>query len=199
MLAIGGTEGAMNEQEIFVRDGAIVIRDMLSVDELACLRRGVEDNRLRPSALAIVNEDPGRAGRVLEDFRNWQRIPEYETFIRQSGLGAIAGELLETQQVRLFASWETMSGTRLAPIGPALRSPSWTACWRAEPRWTTQFSRSSGPRRPFPTESVHRTGRLSQMLATVSLGLAGGKLLAERQKGDGTTSLGTLVRPPPNV
>jgi ectoine hydroxylase-related dioxygenase (phytanoyl-CoA dioxygenase family) len=92
----------MNQREIFHRDGAIVIRGLLSDRELAGLRCGVEDNRLQPSALAIVNEDPGRAGRFLEDFRNWQRIPQYETFIRESRLGSIAGELLETQQVRLF-------------------------------------------------------------------------------------------------
>lgn len=92
----------MTERESFQRDGAVVLRAVFSADEVDCLRRGIEKNRHQPSPLAIVNDDPGGTGRFLEDFRNWPRIPEYESFIRDSSLGAIAAGLLGARQVRLF-------------------------------------------------------------------------------------------------
>ena len=45
---------------------------------------------------------PGEPGAFIEDFRNWQRIGEYEEVIRGSALGRIAGELLGSGAVRLF-------------------------------------------------------------------------------------------------
>jgi ectoine hydroxylase-related dioxygenase (phytanoyl-CoA dioxygenase family) len=38
----------------------------------------------------------------VEDFCNWQAIPEYEAFIRESPAGAIAGELMGSERVRLY-------------------------------------------------------------------------------------------------
>jgi ectoine hydroxylase-related dioxygenase (phytanoyl-CoA dioxygenase family) len=38
----------------------------------------------------------------VEDFSNWQAIPEYEEFIRRSPAAAIAGQLMGSRRVRFF-------------------------------------------------------------------------------------------------
>jgi ectoine hydroxylase-related dioxygenase (phytanoyl-CoA dioxygenase family) len=80
----------------FRRDGAVALRGVLTADEVEALRAGVERNLAEPSELAI------RTGRFFEDFRNWARIPEYESVIRGSRLAEVAAELMDAQAVRLF-------------------------------------------------------------------------------------------------
>ena len=65
-------------------------------------RRGIERNLAEPSELALVASRPDDPGRFFEDFRGWQRIPEYEEFIRESPAAQIAGELMGSRHVRLF-------------------------------------------------------------------------------------------------
>src|SRR5687767_5892361 len=84
------------DAEAFRRDGAIPLRGVLSAGEIEALRGGVERNLAEPSALAI------ETGRFFEDFRNWERIPEYESVIRGSKLAAVAAELMGASRVRLF-------------------------------------------------------------------------------------------------
>jgi ectoine hydroxylase-related dioxygenase (phytanoyl-CoA dioxygenase family) len=79
-----------------------VIRDLLDAVELATLARGVERNLADLGPLALNATRPGEPGAFIEDFRNWQRIPEYEQVIRDSSLGRVAGELMGSEQVRLF-------------------------------------------------------------------------------------------------
>jgi ectoine hydroxylase-related dioxygenase (phytanoyl-CoA dioxygenase family) len=80
----------------FRRDGAVVLRGVLSPEEVDALRAGVERNLAEPSDLAI------RTGRFFEDFCNWSRIAEYEAVIRGSGLAAAGAELMGAGEVRLF-------------------------------------------------------------------------------------------------
>ena len=75
---------------------------MLSADELERLGRGVERNLAALSPLGMNATKDGEPGAFIEDFRNWQRIPEYEQVIFESSLGPIAGELMGSQRVRLF-------------------------------------------------------------------------------------------------
>jgi Phytanoyl-CoA dioxygenase (PhyH) len=86
----------------FRRDGAVCVRGAFSPEEVALVERGIERNLAEPSAGAIVASRPDDAGRFVEDFCNWQVIPEYEQFIRGSAAAAIAGELLGSERVRLF-------------------------------------------------------------------------------------------------
>ena len=86
----------------FARDGAVCVRGAFSLDEVALVERGIERNRAAPSPRAIVASRPEDPGRFVEDFCNWQSIPEYEAFIRGSAAAAIAGELMGSERVRLF-------------------------------------------------------------------------------------------------
>ena len=71
-------------------------------DEIALVERGIERNLAEPSERALVASRPDDPGRFFEDFCNWDRIPEFEEFIRTSPAAAIAGELMGSTQVRLF-------------------------------------------------------------------------------------------------
>lgn len=72
------------------------LRGVLSADEIEALRAGVERDLAEPGELAI------ETGRFFEDFRNWDRIPEFEAVIRNSRLAEVAGELMGAERVRLF-------------------------------------------------------------------------------------------------
>jgi ectoine hydroxylase-related dioxygenase (phytanoyl-CoA dioxygenase family) len=88
--------------EDFARDGAVCVRGAFSPDEVALVERGIERNLAEPSQRAIVASRPDDPGRFVEDFCNWQAIPEYEAFVRESPAAAIAGELMGSERVRLF-------------------------------------------------------------------------------------------------
>ena len=80
--------------EEFRRDGAVCVRGAFSPDEVALVERGIERNLAEPSPRALVASRPDDPGRFVEDFCNWQSIPEYERFIHSSPAAAIAGELM---------------------------------------------------------------------------------------------------------
>jgi ectoine hydroxylase-related dioxygenase (phytanoyl-CoA dioxygenase family) len=88
--------------EDFRRDGAVRVPGAFTRDEVALVERGIERNLAAPSERAIVASRDEDAGRFVEDFCNWQRIPEYEQFIRGSQAASIAGRLMGTRQVRLY-------------------------------------------------------------------------------------------------
>ena len=88
--------------EDFRRDGAVRVRGAFTPNEVALVERGIERNLAEPSERALVASRDDDAGRFVEDFCNWQRIPEYEQFIRGSQAASIAGRLMGTGQVRLY-------------------------------------------------------------------------------------------------
>jgi ectoine hydroxylase-related dioxygenase (phytanoyl-CoA dioxygenase family) len=88
--------------EAFRRDGVVILRDVLSADELATLEAGVEKNLNNLSPLGMNATADGAPGAFIEDFRNWGRIGEYESIIRGSSLAPAAAALLDAETVRLF-------------------------------------------------------------------------------------------------
>ncbi|MGH6625998.1 MAG: phytanoyl-CoA dioxygenase family protein [Burkholderiaceae bacterium] len=86
----------------FERDGAICIRQLLSPEELAVLREGIEANLAAPSERAKIASRPDDPGRFFEDFCNWQDNPRYRRFIFDSPLAHVAQRLMGSQTVRLF-------------------------------------------------------------------------------------------------
>ena len=85
----------------FWRDGAVCVRGAFSSDEIALAEQAIEAN------LACLSEHAKRAssdddGSFIEDFCNWQRIAEMESFIRTSAAARIAAELVGTDTLRLY-------------------------------------------------------------------------------------------------
>ena len=88
--------------EAFQRDGAVCVRGAFSDDEVALVAHGIDRNLADRSELALVASRPEDPGRFFEDFRGWERIQEFEEFIRASAAAEIAGELMGSERVRLF-------------------------------------------------------------------------------------------------
>lgn len=88
--------------EFFQENGAVVIRKLFSREQLGLLERGIARNMAEPSALSIVASRPEDPGYFIEDFCNWQRIPEYREFVETSPAAAVAGQLMGCKTVRLY-------------------------------------------------------------------------------------------------
>jgi ectoine hydroxylase-related dioxygenase (phytanoyl-CoA dioxygenase family) len=79
-----------------------VLRQVFPAAGIDALRAGIELNlaNLSPRAkLASSADDPGR---FVEDFCNWQDNPYYRRFIFDSGVAALAGELMHSDTARLY-------------------------------------------------------------------------------------------------
>lgn len=86
----------------FRRDGAVCVRQLLSPDEVALLREGIDANLAHPSARAKVASRPGDPGFFIEDFCNWQHNEAYRRVIFDSPLAAAAGHLTGSHRIRLY-------------------------------------------------------------------------------------------------
>ena len=82
-----------NMSETFWRDGAVVVRNAFTAQEIDLARRAIDANLAQLSPYAKRASDTGD-GAFIEDFCNWQRIPELEQFVRTSGASRIAAELI---------------------------------------------------------------------------------------------------------
>jgi ectoine hydroxylase-related dioxygenase (phytanoyl-CoA dioxygenase family) len=88
--------------EDYRRDGAVVLRRAF-VDWVEPLRRGVERNMAAPGPYGTENVRPGDGGgRFFDDYCNWQRIPEFTDFMRNSPAAAMAARLMGSREVQVF-------------------------------------------------------------------------------------------------
>ncbi len=86
----------------FARDGAVVIRQLFTPDEVTLLRSGIDANLAAPSARAKVASRPDDPGRFFEDFCNWQDIDQFQRFIAESPAAWAAQRLMDSPSVRLY-------------------------------------------------------------------------------------------------
>jgi len=87
--------------EKFAIDGAVLLKRILDPREVANLREGIDANLANPSPRAKTASGADDPGRFVEDFCNWQDIPQYQDIIFNSRLPAIAAELMSSKTVRL--------------------------------------------------------------------------------------------------
>jgi ectoine hydroxylase-related dioxygenase (phytanoyl-CoA dioxygenase family) len=85
----------------FWRDGAVCVRGAFSSDMIALAAEAIDENLADLSSLAKRASDDDD-GAFVEDFCSWQRVPALERFIRESGAGRVAGELMGAHTVRLY-------------------------------------------------------------------------------------------------
>ena len=86
----------------FRRDGAVCVRGAFSAERSRSSSAGSSATSPSRASARSSRAGPDDPGRFFEDFCNWDRIPEFEEFIRTSPAAAIAGELMGSTQVRLF-------------------------------------------------------------------------------------------------
>ena len=87
--------------EQFARDGAVVLRNVLTPSQVDTLRTGIDANLEHPSASAKTASRADDPGRFIEDFCNWQANAHYRDVIFNSRLPGIAAELMRSRTVRL--------------------------------------------------------------------------------------------------
>ena len=87
--------------EAYQRDGVVVLRGVLT-DWVDVMRDGVARNVAEPGPYWAENVPEGQPGRFVDDYCNWQRIPEFERVARESALPDIARRLMRSEQVQFF-------------------------------------------------------------------------------------------------
>lgn len=88
--------------EDFARDGAVCIRQLLTSEEVALLRDGIDANLAAPSPRAKIASRPDDPGRFFEDFCNWQELPHFQRFIVETPVAFAAQRLMQCNTVRLY-------------------------------------------------------------------------------------------------
>lgn len=83
-------------------NGAAVVRQLFTPEEVASVERGIERNLAEPSPLFLVASRDDDPGRFVEDFCSWQRIPEFEQIAFESRAADAAAALMSSSSVRLF-------------------------------------------------------------------------------------------------
>ncbi len=86
----------------FQRDGAVVLRGVLTNMQLLQLEIGIEENLAHLSPLAITASEPDDPGRFVEDFCTWQSNANYEHILKETALPWIARDLMQSEIVRLY-------------------------------------------------------------------------------------------------
>jgi len=86
----------------FQRDGATVLRGVVSDEQLSLLADGVERNLAHPSPNAHWYTDPSNAVGFWSDYVTWRSVPEYERIVRDGGLARAAAALMGSRTARFF-------------------------------------------------------------------------------------------------
>jgi ectoine hydroxylase-related dioxygenase (phytanoyl-CoA dioxygenase family) len=86
----------------YQRDGVVVLRDVLTPDEVARLRSGIDEVVATPSPRAKVASAPDDPGFFIEDFCTWRDRPEFADVIRTSRLADVAAELMGSRTVTMY-------------------------------------------------------------------------------------------------
>ena len=90
----------MEQQAVaYQRDGAVVLRGVVSSAEIESLRRGIDRVVERPSSRAQVASSSDDPGFFIEDFCRWRDIGEFSEFVLGSRLAGIAADLMQSEVV----------------------------------------------------------------------------------------------------
>ena len=97
-------KGSLSEQQIseFQINGALCLRQFFSKDTIALLQEGIELNLKTLSSRAKVASPFDDPGFFIEDFCTWQHNPFYKKIIFETELALAAGQLMDSQSVRLY-------------------------------------------------------------------------------------------------
>ena len=94
----------ISQQEIdsFEKDGVVCLRGLFSTQWLERLAVGVEKNFTDPGPYNTVYSDPNSPGGFYDDYCNWQRIEEYQDFLRHSPAAEIAARITQSNSARIY-------------------------------------------------------------------------------------------------
>ena len=87
--------------DTYRRDGVLVVRDLLSPEEVEVARAGIAAVLEAPSMLAQIASGVDDPGRFVEDFRRWQDIPEIASLALSSRAAEVAAQLLDLSLIHI--------------------------------------------------------------------------------------------------
>jgi len=101
---IGKTMSVISQTDVatYANDGVLLIKSLLTRNEVSDLREGIDVNISNPSSRAQVASDENDPGWFLEDFCTWQENPAYQRVIFESDISEVAAKLMCSKEVRLF-------------------------------------------------------------------------------------------------
>ncbi|MEN9804176.1 MAG: hypothetical protein RIS41_1023 [Actinomycetota bacterium] len=102
MVVTGAVELDPDVVDAYRTDGAVVLRGVVSPDEIDVLRAGIDSVVAAPSPRAKVASASDDPGLFLEDFCTWRERPEFMSFLRSTRLAAVAAELMGSSHVHLY-------------------------------------------------------------------------------------------------
>lgn len=88
--------------EDFLRDGAVVLRGVVTPEEIEALRVGIDAVVEAPSSRGKVASAPDDPGFFIEDFCRWRDVPQFADFVASTQLGRIAAELMQSTTVTMY-------------------------------------------------------------------------------------------------
>jgi ectoine hydroxylase-related dioxygenase (phytanoyl-CoA dioxygenase family) len=88
--------------EDFALNGVLIVPGLFTEDEVATIKQGIDANLADPSPRFKVASTPQDPGKFVEDFCNWQRIPQFREIAFTSRAADVAWQLMGGDQVRLF-------------------------------------------------------------------------------------------------
>lgn len=93
----------MNDTDVerFQADGAIVLRGVFR-DWVEPLRAGIARNMAEPGPFERTYKPDDGGAPFFQDFCNWQRIPEFRSFVFESPAAGVAARLMRSKTARFF-------------------------------------------------------------------------------------------------
>lgn len=88
--------------DAYKTNGAICLRQLLSSEEIAIIKAGIELNLQSLSERAKIASKPDDPGRFIEDFCHWQKNRYYQRFIFESPISIVAAKLMESNIARFY-------------------------------------------------------------------------------------------------
>jgi ectoine hydroxylase-related dioxygenase (phytanoyl-CoA dioxygenase family) len=90
-----------SDTERFQADGACLLRGVFT-DWVEALRAGIGHNRAEPSPLERSVKPADGSAPFFQDFCNWQRVPEFRSFVMESSAAELAARLMRSNSARFF-------------------------------------------------------------------------------------------------
>src|SRR5580700_11661901 len=83
----------------YERDGAVIIRNAISMDWIEHMRRAVDHVLANPGVRSTENTDPGESGRFYGDTFVWLNQPRFADFILRSPLAELVARIMRARKV----------------------------------------------------------------------------------------------------
>ena len=95
-------KGELDDSSDFLKNGVIVLRQVISKFWLDKLESGIIKNFKNPSKYKCVYEKNNNLEVFYDDYCNWNRISEYKEFLFKSNIAKQASILMKSNTVNLF-------------------------------------------------------------------------------------------------